>query len=464
MNSREQIARREILYLTVAGMETSFLVLIVPGTGLFLSRFSLERAALVLWVVALLAFNLVRALNALNFKERVQRDLSVFFLFICVLVMLRVTLYHHVPWPSLGWIGEISHHLTDSNLWHQDVGVVIATLVFWWRGLRLAQLPLTTKSVGFRFRIGVLIMVFATAVTSHLSDWNPTPFVFGYFFLSLISVALARTEEVGTWRAGIPFPFSPGWLLSIAAAACAVILLAVGLLAVFSRQSLLRTFALLGPIWDVLSGILMVVVSLLFSALYPLIGWFFRRLNMMLVGTEVDLEPQMLTEYPFDFRSRELMFDPLAFEPYWPILTALAVLVGILVVSLAFGRAWRARKQLGEAKVDSVWVGGGLGVRVQDRLKPLVGGLGFMKRWIAAASIRRIYAQMVLAAARRGFPRSSSVTPYEYLPTLSEAWPGMEPQLESITNAYVKAHYGELPESEEALQAVKVVWDQLRHA
>ena len=85
-------------------------------------------------------------------------------------------------------------------------------------------------------------------------------------------------------------------------------------------------------------------------------------------------------------------------------------------------------------------------------------------RWYAAASIRRIYARMVAEASRPGYPRPGSDTPFEYLPTLVKSWPGMKPQLEAITVAYVRVHYGEFPETAEELQSIRTAWDQIRRS
>ena len=66
------------------------------------------------------------------------------------------------------------------------------------------------------------------------------------------------------------------------------------------------------------------------------------------------------------------------------------------------------------------------------------------------------------AATQRGYPRTSADTPYEYLPTLAEVWPGMQYQARVITEAYIKTHYGELPETDDELGAIQAALDQLR--
>jgi hypothetical protein len=100
-----------------------------------------------------------------------------------------------------------------------------------------------------------------------------------------------------------------------------------------------------------------------------------------------------------------------------------------------------------------------------DRLGELAGlvnrfGLG--ARFLAAVSIRRIYANVVRLASDAGYPRARSQTPYEYLPTLYRALPGSEADVQLITEAYVQAHYGQVPDSREELQRIRACWEQVR--
>jgi hypothetical protein len=68
---------------------------------------------------------------------------------------------------------------------------------------------------------------------------------------------------------------------------------------------------------------------------------------------------------------------------------------------------------------------------------------------------------MAQLAARRGYPRAIDETPYDYLPTLREAFPENQDEVEQITESYVAVHYGELPERREDLYAVRSAWRQI---
>jgi hypothetical protein len=112
----------------------------------------------------------------------------------------------------------------------------------------------------------------------------------------------------------------------------------------------------------------------------------------------------------------------------------------------------RLRASLHELASDGLLRAGQL-VGLADRI-----GL----RLLSALSIRRIYANLVRLAARNGYPRPASRTPFEYLALLYEAFPGLDDELQTITQAYVEAHYGQLPDSREELQHIRDAWHRVR--
>jgi hypothetical protein len=84
------------------------------------------------------------------------------------------------------------------------------------------------------------------------------------------------------------------------------------------------------------------------------------------------------------------------------------------------------------------------------------------RQWRTAVSIRRIYKQMMELAELNGYPKLHTETPYEYLPTLAQAWPQNQPDTRLITNAYVKVRYGEIPETAADLDDIRQAWRRLQ--
>jgi hypothetical protein len=146
----------------------------------------------------------------------------------------------------------------------------------------------------------------------------------------------------------------------------------------------------------------------------------------------------------------------------------LRFVIGLVVVAAMIGFViWlteRARRQatLVRAQQDDLQ---DLGVDGNRPATQDEGGLwrSFnLRRWLAALSIRRIYARMMHEAGKRGFVRLSAQTPYDYLPRLMLAFPGVDPDVRLITDAYVAAHYGEVPDTREALDEIRRAWERVR--
>jgi hypothetical protein len=65
-------------------------------------------------------------------------------------------------------------------------------------------------------------------------------------------------------------------------------------------------------------------------------------------------------------------------------------------------------------------------------------------------------------ATEAGYPRDKTQTPYEYLATLHQAFPASEDEFTVITEAYVNAHYGQVPDSHEEIQRIRDCWERAR--
>jgi hypothetical protein len=78
------------------------------------------------------------------------------------------------------------------------------------------------------------------------------------------------------------------------------------------------------------------------------------------------------------------------------------------------------------------------------------------------ASIRKTYASLARLAAASGYPRRDAETPYEYISALQRAFPGSEEEIQLITNAYVRVHYGERSFSPQYVQQVRDAWVTIR--
>ncbi|MBN1967079.1 MAG: DUF4129 domain-containing protein, partial [Anaerolineae bacterium] len=150
-------------------------------------------------------------------------------------------------------------------------------------------------------------------------------------------------------------------------------------------------------------------------------------------------------------------------------ITVFAILAVVTVILLTMRRRHQSSVLEGEEREDLDGDAlGGLrnllrrGLDALNHALNTVGQFGLGRNLFAALTVRRIYAQMAALAAQRGFPRAPSETPYEYRDALDEAYAGSHTEVALVTEAYVRVHYGEAPESQEALQQVIDAWQHLK--
>jgi hypothetical protein len=202
--------------------------------------------------------------------------------------------------------------------------------------------------------------------------------------------------------------------------------------------------------------------SLDLSFITEALNEFYERLGQLLVP----LPPPPATE--------EAVTQPLILQILQLVLT-IAVPLAFITLVLLFTwhrlRPGEHEKEGDEARESFLSVGavarnlqtmlqGGL-----DRLGELaamVRRFGPGSRFLAAVSIRRIYANLVRLATDAGYPRSRAQTPYEYLQDLCEALPDSQEDVTLITEAYVNARYGHVPDTREELQRIRDCWDRIR--
>jgi hypothetical protein len=94
----------------------------------------------------------------------------------------------------------------------------------------------------------------------------------------------------------------------------------------------------------------------------------------------------------------------------------------------------------------------------------LAGRLQTRQRFQAAARIRQIYTDLLELCSELELPRPDSQTPLEFLDTIQKTLTSVQEPLNTITQAYLKVRYGELPETREEVLAVETAWEQVQRA
>jgi len=420
----------------------------------------------------LIPFNISRLMSTLNVKVERQRIVLIVGLILTILIAWRLLLYSPRPVSDLGWISDFVNHMEypGNPFFVRDLTIFLMVAFMWWRGISLVGRHVDIAEIGFRMRFEILLLFILVAVIAgSLLPWSVTPFILLFFFTSLLAIVITRVEQLELSRIGHSFPITFHWLLIVSGAA-AMITFTTGILAgVLSNDSVTTSVGWFSPVWQALGhmGIVVVaIISYLIMPLFILIGWllglFVGAFGSAFEGGLDSLD--MLSQAPFAEQLPEELMEATESSIQFPrqLLTILIMFFVVLFIALALGRLGRSLRRASSAEIQTAdplpGYGSlprpGLGQRILDRF-------GALRRWRAAASIRHLYRQMCTTAADYGYPRSESETPYEYLQTLSQAWPAGEEDTKLITEAYVRVHYGELPENKEELTEIEAAWKRL---
>jgi hypothetical protein len=460
--------RRELVFLALGTMEAC---VVTPFLAAILALIAPVQPLLVMGVFlgAVLAVHYVARLSLrLSLHPTLRSGLLGLGMLLSGLVVVHQFLHAQVSLWNPAWLSSVFCGLQRGKL-SLDVIVFLLVLFLWWRGLVLAQRRLESDTLVSRFRSGLVIFAVTTVVSGTILPAPPYQFVFVYFFVSLVGIALARAEEVGRQYGGGQSPFGLGWMTILVSASLVILLLAAGLATLLTGENVSR---FVGPIWEIQRTILTLLAYILMFVLYWVVNAVVGLLES--IFSDLDLSGfQQVLGVPEDLGMSEQTGQAL----FTPEQLALARSVGIIVLlvlivvvlSLRRLRMRAARHQ--DEDRESVWEEVNLRSALRDllldgrrRLRETADALGhsYLERVFAVLTIRRIYAHTSALAEKLGYPRALHETPYEYLSTLERAFPDHCEEAARITKAYVAAHYGEVPDRPEDLEAIRAAWEQIR--
>ena len=466
------VFRHESLFVTWALMEVALIAPLFLAFAPWTRFWSPSATAVWLLLIMLVPFNLSRLTSVLKIPVQRQQIIMVAALFMALLIGWRLMLYSPSGISQTGWLASIIGHLGDTSdpRWSRELAVFVVICLMWWRGIALAGRGVDYRDVGLRMRLGVLFAVFFVAgLAGSRLAWSVTPFILLFLFASLVSVVLTRVEQLELSRSGRSFPVEPLWLLSVVLVAAAVVFTTGIIAGVISGQSVGEIIGWFEPLWLAIRFTLAAIILIVSLIASPLLVSLIALLQLIFsfvgsaVGTGLDnirLEiPTFPTVTPDEAAENGQLFS----RESTSLLTGLIMVSVVLLIVLALRGLFRMARPPADQQRETVspleGLGRpaplGLGRRVLDRLN-------LFRRWRTAASIRHVYRKMCSTAAEQGYPRTESETPFEYLSTLTKAWPNNRAEARIITEAYNRAHYGELPDTNEELQLILDAWSRLK--
>ena len=470
--------RREFLQVSLLLMESC----IIAAIFIPINESSSRHAALPMWlaVAGLMAFAYLstRLAPGTGLTLKRQRLVILGLILATVALLTRFHVHAHIPlgsgeWPAAlldDWV-LLFEGLTDAPI---TLGLV---LICWWRGIYLVYRDFTLQSVSLSFRIDILWMVGAGLLWKMPRAGEIGLLVYLFFFFAILSMGLARVDEIAGKKEGTAQPFGVGWMAIMLGAGFVVIGLGWLVARVYSPAGFSVLGEWLSPVFEFIEQaaytVFMFIGRLLEPVLNFLLGIIEYLMNLMMQNMDEVMPQDFGGVIPTPEATETVQGGfPLGSVIKWSVIAGivLAALIGVafslrkLVPREGDEQDSSRRTMLGldEWRDDLMGNLRAGADRLADMVASLAGrGLGM--ELYAVLSIRSIYASLGRLASKRGFPRRAAITPYEYMPALEQAFPqAAHADLAHITDAYVGVHYGEIPSTLREVQEIRQCWERVR--
>lgn len=441
-------------------VEVSWLIPWYLGVAEVSYKTSGWRTFLVLAGNMLLAYLFTRFSEYLHLKRNIQQILLIGLFLLDVVLATTFLLDPAISNPIQGLV----------KLDPGPVLVILAVAWLWWRGITLGRSIMTPETVWRRFWLGIWMLVAYLLVITRVTQVQPNFLPFLVFLgAGLLALIISRIAYIHFYHGSQRNPLGRNWLVAISASVVASTLLA----AIFATLLTSQFNPFLSELSEALRWI---VAGIIFLASIPglilayLVWPLLEALQVFLQSKatpEPNATPDILITPAMPTIAPEIS-EPLTIHPW--VITILFWIVVLLVTVVVFNRLriirparfnqsledpetllgrnelWRKLRQTALQQLHAAG----------DSLRKLR-----VRHFIQAAYIRRIYSRLMNLSETLEKPRPIGITPNEFLPTLQIAIPGVQPDLERLTEAYNRVRYGELPESADEITLLEEAWDRI---
>jgi hypothetical protein len=420
------------------------------------SEKNLVLVVLVLAMVGMLSHYLSRLSSGRPDRAKTRNIISGVWILLCLAVSARL-LYTSAEIPGL-W-QSFWHLGSDLFTYEQRTPasahmIIIVLLIL--RGVRLARTPVTIGFNQTSFRLSAAaFLLFGTVYFSYL---EPSSFIaFGlYLFLALCGMTFGRIAYLGQTRGGKLPPYGWSWFGNISLAILTIVTGAVS--AGFLISGKIANY--LATVVVSLLGALAVAAAYILTPILQVVIGFIMRMLERTPGSDLVVGPEAREGFN---QAEEVAGNEAVLTNIVELLQSLLpvvilIIVVVLIVSSLGWRPWSRKPQAIEEEV----------VAIKPTINPKQKGTkGIFSRLmnpgrlLAAARIRRIYAQLMDLSAQLGERRPPATTPLEFLPKLAALFPAEKESVGIITHAYLNVRYGEAPEESKAVQDVVSAWKKV---
>jgi type IV secretory pathway VirB2 component (pilin) len=415
-----------------------------------------------LWVTYVIASLLTRSELTADRRQAASAGLVL----LSALVAIRLHVYAGRPAWNLSWVADMVEALFNLlNVLPPDLLVLILAMVAWWRGIVASRQEADIQAVWYRFRLGVLGLLVYLILAAFGPPPEVTGLLFAFFFFGLMSIALARILELGGIHSSSMG--SRQWVSVLAGAVLGSLALALLISLIFSQQTVRTVLGWFRPLVRLVERLLWILVSALVYLAWPLFEMFLNWARTVSPDQLSFLTSPLMSP----LATPEEIAEQAQRQGLGPVCNTIAVVlivvVGLLLVSLAIRRLAARRDGENQDERESLWSSGDLVNDLKDGLRRTLEQLRNLGRRDArkhrsAETIRKMYASVVDLAEEAGYPRDLAETPYEHREILYQAFPGGRAAVDAITEAYVRVHYGEVPDTREEMGQLRRHYRELQ--
>lgn len=446
--------RYEVLLLAIAGMEACW---IVAWSRVLLDRpgSALEGLSwLSVWLLFIVALTTARTLGRMELRRGAWYVGAVALFTSLVFV-----------WTNQGAMPLLLRRPSDPSVAAEVLALLFAFLL-WFRALRIPDNAGDMRAMAREFQIGLFVLVGAVLVSLQFPT-RMNDLVVAYFGFGLLAVALTRIDEVAQAGTGGAAPMNRKWV-----AALATTLLVVGVITLLAARVITVevTRWVLRPVVTLLGIILFVSIMLateLALLILPLLQGLIGDVSIQNLQEGVENVRWRTAPIPQDEAAETARLNPQFVEALQITVIVLLAILAVWVIARSF-RLWRMERYntpggVREEVPHEGSLGEDLAGYLRDQWRRLrEADLLRLFRRLGTGSVRAIYANLLVLLTALDHPRQPEQTPYEYEPVAEGVLPERQAEIADITEAFVRARYGEMEISAQELAHLQQAWERVR--
>lgn len=466
------IDRQTVLFALIVTGEAAIIWLAVNVVMIPLDASQRGMPALTITLLVLGASLTPRLLQETGLWGTASTAIAAAVVLLTTLAAIKLTSFPDWAWNSSGWIEQAGQSLIVRPneavipVWP----VIVVSAVVWWRGHSRAEpnLDAAIDLLKYGTPLALASSMGQALVRSDGADRSPAAAVLIFFACALTAISVARPSSAETAAAD-----GPGrWLGTVVAPVLSIVIVALILAGLATRDLFDTIVWFLTPVFLVLSFVFRVIILLVALLAMIVILPLLWLISLLPFSTErVPIEPSEVTSgggaQGAIERAGELP-DPVRYLVAGAVLFLLFAGVTKLVLRK------RERQPVGSETRTSVlstsdllaslmaWLRRPLRSHDQPESDPLAGLRGD-PRWAHTVTIRETYAELLRWSRDRGTPRASGSTPGEHARSLRRilASPAQARDLDLLTDRYDDARYGAKPATAADAAAVRRAWQSL---